>query len=77
MSLTTAAVPMAAFRTSSFCSNMGCVAVAATPGGEILVRDTKDSENGPVLRFTEQEWIDFLNGVEAGEFTSAALNGRS
>jgi hypothetical protein len=67
----------AAFRRSSFCGNMSCVEVAASPDGDILVRDAKNSDNGPVLRFTEQEWTDFLNGVTAGEFTPAALNGRS
>lgn len=67
----------AAFRRSSYCGDMSCVEVAASPEGEILVRDTKDSENGPVLRFTEQEWIDFVRGVTAGEFTPAALTSNS
>lgn len=61
------------FRKSSFCDDMTCVEVAAVPGGDILVRDTKNDEDGPVLRFTAKEWVDFLNGVTAGEFTPAAL----
>lgn len=60
------------FRRSTFCAELNCVEVAATAGGDILVRDTKD-EDGPVLRFTAQEWVDFLSGVIAGEFTWAAL----
>ena len=60
------------FRRSSFCSDGMCVEVAAD-AGDILVRDTKDQSDGPVLRFTTQEWIDFLGGVVAGEFTPAAL----
>lgn len=64
--------PLAGFRRSSFCSDGMCVEVAADSGG-ILVRDTKDPSDGPVLRFTTQEWIDFLSGVAAGEFTPAVL----
>ncbi|MGH3801270.1 MAG: DUF397 domain-containing protein [Pseudonocardiaceae bacterium] len=56
------------FRTSSFCGDMNCVGIAATPSGDILVRNTKDNENGPVLRFTPGEWHDFLRGVAADEF---------
>ena len=65
------------FRRSSFCGELNCVEVAAAPDGSVLLRDTKDEENGPILRFTEQEWIDFLQGVVAGEFSPAALTGRS
>lgn len=61
------------FHRSTSCSDMNCVEVAATPDGDILVRDTKDDEDGPVLRFTAEEWGDFLSGVTAGEFTPAAL----
>jgi len=49
-----------------------CVEVAAD-AGDILVRDTKGLSDGPVLRFTTQEWVDFLSGVAAGEFAPAAL----
>jgi hypothetical protein len=34
----------------------------------VLVRDGKDPAS-PVLRFTRGEWIAFLAGVNAGEFT--------
>ena len=67
----------AAFRRSTFCGDLNCVEVAAAPDGSILLRDTKDDENGPILRFTEQEWTDFLRGAVAGEFNPAALAGRS
>ncbi len=52
---------------------MNCVEVAATPSGDILVRNTNDSEEGPVVRFTLQEWDDFLSGVAAGEFSPATM----
>ncbi len=48
-------------------SNSNCVEVASLPGGEIGVRDSKDSA-GPVLRFTPGEWHAFLGGVRNGEF---------
>jgi len=50
-------------------SNSNCVEVASLPAGEIGVRDSKDSE-GPVLRFTSDEWHAFLGGVRKGEFDS-------
>jgi hypothetical protein len=48
-------------------SNSNCVEVASLPEGAIGVRDSKDSE-GPVLRFTSDEWHAFLGGVQNGEF---------
>ncbi len=50
-------------------SNSNCVEVASLPGGEIGVRDSKDSE-GPILRFTSDEWHAFLGGARNGEFDS-------
>jgi Domain of unknown function (DUF397) len=50
-------------------SNGNCVEVASLPRGEIGVRDSKDSE-GPVLRFTSDEWHAFLGGARNGEFDS-------
>jgi Domain of unknown function (DUF397) len=48
-------------------SNGNCVEVASLSGGGIGVRDSKDTE-GPVLRFTPDEWHAFLGGVRNGEF---------
>ena len=48
-------------------SNGNCVEVASLPGGAIGVRDSKDAE-GPVLRFTPDEWRAFLGGARTGEF---------
>jgi hypothetical protein len=50
----------------SFC-NSNCVEVASLPDGHIGVRDSKDSE-GPVLRFTSNEWNVFLRGARHGGF---------
>ena len=50
-------------------ANGNCVEVANLPGDEIGIRDSKDSE-GPVLRFTPDEWHAFLGGIRKGEFDS-------
>ena len=48
-------------------ANGNCVEVASLPGGEIGVRNSRESE-GAVLRFTSDEWRAFLGGVRNGEF---------
>jgi len=48
-------------------ANGNCVEVASLPGDGIGIRDSKDSD-GPVLRFTPDEWNAFLGGVRNGEF---------
>jgi Domain of unknown function (DUF397) len=54
---------------STFSSSTGCVEIAETP--EVIgVRDTKDPE-GPVLRFSPEEWGAFVAGVRNGEFDLA------
>ena len=50
-------------------SNSNCVEVANLPDGKIGVRNSRDSE-GPVLRFTSDEWHAFLGGARNGEFDS-------
>jgi uncharacterized protein DUF397 len=50
-------------------ANGNCVEVAGLPGGEIGVRNSRDSA-GPVLRFTSDEWHAFIGGVRNGEFDS-------
>lgn len=50
-------------------SNGNCVEVANLPDGRIGVRNSRDSE-GPVLRFTSDEWHAFLGGAQNGEFES-------
>ena len=47
------------------CGN--CVEVASLPGGQIGVRNSRNSA-GPVLTFTSDEWRAFLGGVRNGEF---------
>jgi Domain of unknown function (DUF397) len=56
-----------AYRTSSRCSQGGCVEVAPLPDGGAVVRDTKDRAREP-LTFDRQEWADFVSGVKNGEF---------
>jgi hypothetical protein len=64
----------ARFRRSSFCASGNCLEVAALPGGEIVVRDSKDTRpDAPRLSFTAAEWDAFVAGVVAGEFSRRAL----
>jgi hypothetical protein len=49
-------------------SNGNCIEVASLPGGLIGVRDSKDGDAGPVLRFTPGEWDAFIGGCKDGEF---------
>jgi len=48
-------------------ANGNCVEVASLPGDEIGVRNSRDAD-GPVLRFTPDEWQAFVGGVRNGEF---------
>jgi hypothetical protein len=55
------------WKKSTSSANLGCVEVRLTEGSVIEVRDSKN-RSGPVLSFNRTEWIEFLNGVERGEF---------
>jgi hypothetical protein len=55
-----------AWRKSSRCANATCVEVAKV-ANEYLIRDSKNPQ-AAALRFTEEEWIAFVEGVTAGEF---------
>jgi hypothetical protein len=57
---------MAQFRKSSLSEAVGnCVEVAIIQ--TVLVRDSKNPE-GPILRFTFDEWTAFVTGVRGGQF---------
>lgn len=60
--------PTAEFRKSTFsgADNPACVEVGFVTA-EVLLRDSKH-QDGPVLRFTTDEWDAFLAGVKAGQF---------
>lgn len=48
-------------------SNGNCVELAPLIDGGVAMRDSKDKE-GPVLRFSQAQWIAFVHGMAAGEF---------
>ena len=50
-------------------SNGNCVEVADLPGGEVLVRNSRDPD-GPKLCFTRDEWVAFIGGAQRGEFSN-------
>jgi Domain of unknown function (DUF397) len=41
-------------------------------GNEIAVRDSKKQAASPVLTYTVDEWLAFIQGVKAGEFDDFA-----
>jgi len=53
------------WRASSLCAAGECIQVARLDDA-IMVRSSADP--GKQLRFTVQEWADFLAGVRAGDF---------
>jgi hypothetical protein len=63
-------VEVGVWKTSTLSDASGpwCVEVAGAEDGDVLVRDTKDHGNGPVLRFTPAEFRAFIGGVKLGEF---------
>jgi Domain of unknown function (DUF397) len=60
------------WRRSTLCGPGGCVEVAPLGKGLVAVRDSKVDE-GPVLVYTPDEWIAFVEGVKAGEFDDVAV----
>jgi len=48
-------------------ANGNCVEVSDQAEGTVGVRNSRETE-GPVLRFTPDEWQAFLGGVRNGEF---------
>jgi uncharacterized protein DUF397 len=51
---------------SSFCADGTCLEAAGTDDG-IVVRDAKNVKQ-PVLRFEHSVWLEFLEGIKAGDF---------
>lgn len=54
-------------------ANGNCVEVSELEQGAVGVRNSRDRE-GPVLRFTPDEWRAFLGGVRKGEFDDFGRN---
>jgi Domain of unknown function (DUF397) len=58
--------PSMAWRKSSASSvNGNCVEVATLSAGRMAVRDSKD-KNGPILRFSRDEWHQFMSEIQDG-----------
>lgn len=58
------------FYKSSYSGTAGCVAVAHTVEGGVLMGDTKNPEQTP-LSFSIEEWQPFIAAVKAGQFDLA------
>lgn len=55
------------WRKSSVSGMDGCLEIARSADGAVLLRDSKDPA-GAVLQLTEREWTAFTAGLKAGEF---------
>jgi hypothetical protein len=56
------------WRRATFCNSGACVEVAVG-ASHVQVRDSKnESDRGPILSYTRDEWQAFVQGVKAGEF---------
>jgi len=62
----------AKWRKSNMSGDTGCVEVAFVDG-KIGVRDSKLSDDSPILVFTPHEWTAFLQGAGNGEFNLPAV----
>lgn len=56
------------WRVSSTCEGGACVGVIRQ--GEVVMIGNTSSPEGPVSRFTEDEWRQFLTGAKRGDFDS-------
>jgi hypothetical protein len=54
----------APWRKSSYSANGGQSCVEVAGDGAVLIRDTKDREQGPVLRVSAEAWQTFVNGIK-------------
>lgn len=61
------------WRKSRYCETSACVEIARCDDGTIFLRDGKDPD-GPVLRFTERQWLVFLSCLRSGEFNVGRPN---
>ncbi|GAA2643932.1 DUF397 domain-containing protein [Paractinoplanes durhamensis] len=57
------------WKTSSYCTNSTCVQVGMTEDS-VAIRDSKDLDQRP-LKYTRDEWRQFIAGVKDGEFDLA------
>ena len=61
----------ARWQKSTFSGTTGCVEVRKTQG-IVQVRDSKNP-SGPVLCFSDSEWVAFLAGIVADEFSVRSI----
>jgi hypothetical protein len=58
---------LAWFKSSYSSANGQCMEAARLADGGMAIRDSKHPD-GPVLRFSAEEWRAFLAGAKVGEF---------
>jgi hypothetical protein len=59
--------PTQGWKKSTRCESSSCVEVLIAPtDGSVYIRDGK-AEDGPVLRFSQGQWSDFIAGIKTGQ----------
>jgi hypothetical protein len=59
----------AGWRKSSHSNSSGnCVEIAMTADRAVAVRDSKQHDRGPLLKFSGPEWATFIRAVKDGHF---------
>ncbi|GLY33442.1 DUF397 domain-containing protein [Kineosporia sp. NBRC 101731] len=56
------------FKASASADNNACVEMGLTTEGTVLLRDSKQHGQGPVLEFTPGEIAALIDGAKRGEF---------
>jgi hypothetical protein len=64
MNFTGPTVPTVRWRRSRACASNACVEVAAPGAALVLVRDSKNGEDGPIIAFDRNAWRQFLTLVK-------------
>ena len=54
------------WRTAKACNGGSCVTVAVD-GNSVVIGDSK-SPGGPVLTYSQSEWLTFAEGIRLGDF---------
>ncbi|MFI1393420.1 DUF397 domain-containing protein [Streptomyces sp. NPDC020681] len=69
-----ALTPVAWTKSSHSNATGNCVEVAALPGGQVAIRNSRDPQ-GPALIYTREELAAFVAGARSGDFDAVIASG--